>query len=353
LSFRLGELAEQLGADLHGNPCQTVERVATLAQADASSISFLANPRYRRLLAETRAGAVVLAHPYEQICPAASLVTADPQLAFARLMRIMYPGEPVVGGRHPSAVVAASARIAPSAWVGAAAVIEDDVEIGLRVFVGPGCVVGRGCVIGEDSRLVARVTLCWGTVIGRRALIQPGAVLGGDGFGFARDGERWLRIPQIGRVFLGDDVEVGANTTIDRGALDDTHIADGVKLDNLIQIGHNVFIGENTAMAACSGISGSTRIGRNCTIGGAVGTAGHLDIADNVHFTGMAMVTRSISEPGVYSSGIPAMPNREWRKTVGRIRRLGEMASSIKELQRATGLVGIEAPETDEGPADV
>jgi UDP-3-O-[3-hydroxymyristoyl] glucosamine N-acyltransferase len=232
-------------------------------------------------------------------------------------------------------VVAASARIDPSAWIGPTAVVEDEAQIGPRVYVGPGCIIGANCRIGEDSRLTARVTLCEGSLVGKRALIQPGAVIGREGFGFAKDGEHWVRIPQLGRVRVGDDVEIGANTTIDRGALEDTVIAAGVKLDNLIQIGHNCQIGENTAMAACSGVSGSTRIGRNCTIAGAVGMAGHLDIGDDVHFTGMAMVTRSFADPGVYSSGIPAMPNTEWRRNAARFRHLDELVKRVKRLEDA------------------
>jgi UDP-3-O-[3-hydroxymyristoyl] glucosamine N-acyltransferase len=212
-------------------------------------------------------------------------------------------------------------------------VVEDGAEIGPRVFVGPGCIVGAECQVGEESRLVARVILCPGTQIGKRALIQPGAVIGRDGFGFAKDGDRWERMPQLGRVRLGDDVEIGANTCVDRGALEDTVIADGVKLDNLIQIGHNCRIGENTAMAACSGISGSTQIGRNCTIAGAVGMAGHLEIGDDVHFTGMAMVTRSFLDAGVYSSGVPAMPNAEWRRNAARYRHLDELAKRVKQME--------------------
>ena len=340
MSFSLGELASRLGVTLQGDAERRVTRVATLAQADEGCISFLANPKYRKRLANTRAGAVILAPAHLADCPTAALVAADPHLTFARLMRLMYPAPAVTPGRHPSAIIADSARIDPTAWIGPATVIEEEAEIGPRVYVGPGCIIGRGCSIGEDSRLVARVTLCGETLIGRRALIRPGAVLGADGFGFARDGDHWFRIPQIGRVRLGDDVEVGANTTIDRGALEETWIGDGAKLDNLIQIGHNVWIGENTAMAACSGISGSTRIGRNCTIGGAVGMAGHLEIADEVHFTGMAMVTRSVSEPGIYSSGIPAMPNGDWRKVVARIRQLDEMARRIKQLEAALESLG-------------
>jgi UDP-3-O-[3-hydroxymyristoyl] glucosamine N-acyltransferase len=193
--------------------------------------------------------------------------------------------------------------------------------------------IGEGVEIGEDSRLVARVTLCAGTRVGQRALLHPGCVIGREGFGFARDGDRWVRIPQIGRAILGDDVEIGANTTVDRGAIGDTVIHDGVKLDNQIQIGHNVEIGENTAMAANVGISGSTRIGKNCTIAGAVGMAGHLEIGDQVHFTGMAMVTRSFTIPGVYSSGIPAMPSAEWRRGVARFRHLDDLARRVKQLE--------------------
>jgi UDP-3-O-[3-hydroxymyristoyl] glucosamine N-acyltransferase len=194
--------------------------------------------------------------------------------------------------------------------------------------------------IAEDSRLVARVTLCERTRVGKRALLHPGAVIGRSGFGFAKDGERWVRIPQVGRAVLGDDVEVGANTTVDRGAIDDTVIGDGVKLDNHIQIGHNVHIGENTAMAANTGISGSTHIGRSCTIAGAVGVAGHLTIGDHVHFTGMAMVTRSFPESGSYSSGIPAMPSGEWRRNVARFRHLDELSRRLKKLEERVAALG-------------
>ena len=191
-----------------------------------------------------------------------------------------------------------------------------------------------GARIGADSHLVARVTICADSIVGARVLLHPGAVIGREGFGFARDGNRWVRIPQVGRACLGDDVEIGANSTVDRGALDDTRIGDGVKIDNLVHIAHNVTVGDNTAMAACSGISGSTRIGRDCTFAGAVGVAGHLDIGDAVHFTGMTMVTRSHPHPGVYSSGIPALPNAEWRRNAVRFRQLDELARRVKQLER-------------------
>jgi UDP-3-O-[3-hydroxymyristoyl] glucosamine N-acyltransferase len=333
MEMTLRALATALGLDLVGDADLRVSRVGDLALADASSVAFLADPKYRPLLKTTRAAAVILRADVAADCPVAALVSADPHLAFARAARLLHPVPPVKGGRHPSAVIAADANIDPSAWIGQLAVVEEGAEVGQRVFVGPGSVIGAGCSVGEDSRLVARVTLCAGSVVGRRALLHPGCVIGRDGFGFARDGERWLRVPQLGRAVLGDDVEVGVNSAVDRGALGDTVISDGVKIDSLIQIGHNVQVGENTAMAACSGISGSTRIGRNCTVAGAVGMAGHLEIGDNVHFTGMAMVTRSFAEPGVYSSGIPAMPSAEWRRAVARIRQLDELARRLKRLE--------------------
>jgi len=333
VAIKLQELADRLGVELRGDGGRYVQRVETLERADDTSLCFFGDRKYRAELKATDAAAVILAEPDVPLCPVAALVSANPYLTYARAARLLHPEPAVTGGRHPSAVVAPGARVDPSAWIGAMAVVEEDAEIGPRVFVGPGSIVGSGCRIDADSRLVARVTLCAGTRVGKRVLIQPGAVVGCAGFGFAKDGRRWVRIPQLGGVRLGDDVEIGANTTIDRGALEDTLITDGVKLDNLIQIGHNCSIGENTAMAACSGISGSTRIGSNCTIAGAVGMAGHLTIGDDVHFTGMAMVTRSVTEAGLYSSGIPAMPNAQWRRNAARFRRLDELARRLRRLE--------------------
>ncbi len=333
MDISLQELADRLGVALRGDGSPTVRRVATLEAADGASLCFFVDSRYRAALAATRAAAVILAEKDIGHCPVAALVSPNPHLTYALAARLLHPPPAVIGGRHPSAVVATDARVDPTAWIGATAVVEAGAEIGPRVFVGPGSIVSAGCRIDEDARLVARVTLCEGTRVGKRVLIQPGAVIGREGFGFAKDGERWVRIPQLGGVRLGDDVEIGANTTVDRGALEDTLIAAGAKLDNLIQIGHNCRIGENTAMAACSGISGSTTIGRNCTIAGAVGIAGHLAIGDDVHFTGMAMVTRSVTEPGVYSSGIPAMPNAKWRRSAVRFRQLDELARRLASLE--------------------
>lgn len=333
MEIALGELADRLGVPLRGDRDARVSRIAPLTSADETGLSFLGGGRFRRHLESTRAGCVILSGGDADACRVPVLLSENPYLTFAEAARILYPQPPVIGDIHPSAVVDPSAHIDPSARIGPTCVLEAGAVIGPRVFLGPGCIVGEGVEIGEDSRLVARVTLCAGTLVGKRALLHPGCVIGREGFGFARDGDRWVRIPQIGRAILGDDVEIGANTTVDRGAIGDTLIGDGVKLDNHVQIGHNVEIGENTAMAANTGISGSTRIGRNCTIAGAVGMAGHLEIGDRVHFTGMAMVTRSVFEPGSYSSGIPAMPSADWRRNVARFRHLDELARRIKQLE--------------------
>lgn len=326
-------LAARIGAAFTGATDCLLSRVASLDQADGSALAYVVSRKHLPALRETQAGAVLVTAEHASVAPCATLVTANPTLAFARAIDILQPRPAPAPGRHPSAVIAADARIDASASIGPLVVIEAGVVIGPAVEIGPGCIIQAGAVIGAGSRLVAAVTVCAGSLIGERALLHPGAVIGREGFGFARDGERWVRIPQIGRVRLGNDVEIGTNTAVDRGTLGETVIADGVKIDNLIQIGHNCRIGEHTAMAACSGISGSTRIGRNCTIAGAVGMAGHLDIADDVHFTGMAMVTRSVSAPGTYSSGIPAMANHDWRRNIARFRHLDMLTKRVQRLE--------------------
>lgn len=320
----LGELAVRFGLELHGDPEQRVARVATLAQAGPGTLSFLANPRYRRALPATRASAVVLAPADLAACPVAALVGENPYLAYARIATLLYPEPPLEPGVHPTAIVAPRARIAPSAAVGPLSVVEDEVEIGERVHVGAGSIVLKGARIGADTRLVARVTLYPGVEIGARCLLHAGAVVGSDGFGFAPDRGTWVKVPQVGSVRIGDDVEVGANTTIDRGAIGDTVIEHGVKLDNQIQVAHNVVIGEHTAVAGCTGISGSTTIGKRCMIGGMVGFAGHLTIADDVVITGYSLVSASIREAGSYSSGMPTVPTRAWRRMVAHLRRYGD-----------------------------
>ena len=234
---------------------------------------------------------------------------------------------------HPSANVAIGAVVDNSASIGAGAVIEDGARIGARTAIGPGCVVGHDAIVGNDCRLAANVTLCHGVRLGERVLIHPGVVIGADGFGIANDGGVWEKVPQLGAVEICDDVEIGANTTIDRGALRDTFIGCGVKIDNLVQIGHNVQIGEHTAIAACVAIGGSAKVGRRCTIGGAASLAGHLEIVDDVHLTATSAVPNSITVPGVYSSGMPVQENRAWRRNVIRMRHLDEMARQLKSLR--------------------
>lgn len=333
MAYTLGELARHIGAELQGDPSCLIRAVAALPHAKPGEVSFLAHTRYRKHLVATRASAVILDAAYRAQCPVSALVVENPLLAYARAAALLYPESLPAPGIHPSAVVSGECRIHASASVGAQCVVEQGVEIGPNAVIGPGCVIGRDCVIGEDSRLLARVTLCHGTRIGRRALIHPGAVIGSDGFGLAPDRGAWVKIPQLGGVHIGDDVEIGANTTIDRGALEDTVIEDGVKLDNQIQVGHNARIGAHTAIAGCVGIAGSARIGKRCQIGGGAGIAGHIEIADDVIITGMAMVTKSITKPGMYSSGVPAQENALWHKQIVRLRQLEDIVERLKNLE--------------------
>ncbi len=329
----LGQLAELIGGVVHGDASCIISGIATLQNARSGDITFLSNPRYSRYLSDTSASAVILMEEQRAVCPVHALVVSDPYLAYARVAAHLAPRLPAQQGRHPSAVVSDAASVDGTAWIGPQCVIEDGATVGPRVVVGPHCVIGRDCKIAADSRLVASVTLVHGTVIGQRALIHPGVVIGSDGFGLANDDGRWVKVPQLGAVRIGDDVEIGANTTIDRGALDDTVIGNGVKLDNQIQVAHNVQIGEHTAVAGCTGIAGSARIGARCTIGGGVGVVGHTEIADDVHITGMSFVAHSIREPGVYSSGTPLEPNREWRRNYARFHHLDGMARRLRAVE--------------------
>ncbi len=337
MSVSIGELAVRFGCELRGDPGVEVERVATLADADAQSVAFVANPRYRTQLAATRAAVVVLDEASAAGCRCAALISTNPHATFARIAAVLHPAPAGTPGVHPSAVVAPGAQIDPTAHVAALCVIGASARIGARAYVGPQCLIEEGVQVGADVRLVGRVTLCRGVSIGERTVIQPGAVIGGDGFGFAQDAGRWLKVPQTGGVRIGPDVEIGSNTTIDRGAIEDTVIEEGAKLDNLIQIGHNVRIGAHTALAACVGVSGSTSIGRRCMIGGQVGIGGHLTICDDVMITGCTMVSHSVSRPGVYSGGIPLEEAHTWRRLVGRFKRLEALAARLKSLERRSG----------------
>lgn len=332
--YTLGDLSQRLGAELHGDASLQVSGLATLQDAGPEQLSFLANAQYRKFLASSRAGGVLLTAKDAEGFTGNALIVLNPYLAYARLSHLFETRSRTPVGIHPSAIVDPSATVDPSARIGAQVVIEADVWVGADVEIGAQSVVGARSRIGVGGRLAARVTLCHDVVIGERVVIQPGAVIGGEGFGFANEQGSWEKIAQLGGVRIGDDVEIGANTTIDRGAISDTVIGNGVKLDNQIMIAHNVQIGDNTAMAGCSGISGSTKIGRNCMIAGGAGLVGHIEVCDNVFITGMTMVTRSITEPGSYSSGTAMQTAAEWRKSAARIRHLDDMARRLQQVEK-------------------
>ncbi|QXI37397.1 UDP-3-O-(3-hydroxymyristoyl)glucosamine N-acyltransferase [Pseudomonas xantholysinigenes] len=349
VTMTLGQLAEALGASLKGPEALEITGLATLQEAGHGQLSFLANKQYRKFLDESQASAVLLKAEDAEGYAGNALIVPDPYLAYARISHLFDPKPKAVAGIHPSAVVADDAQVDPSASIGPFAVIESGARIAASVTVGAHCFIGARCVIGEGGWLAPRVTLYHDVTIGKRVVIQSGAVIGGEGFGFANEKGIWRKIAQIGGVTLGDDVEIGVNTAVDRGALSDTRIGDGVKLDNQIQIAHNVQVGDHTAMAACVGISGSTKIGKHCMIAGGVGMVGHIDVCDNVFVSGMTMVTRSITEPGGYSSGTAMQPLAEWRKSAARIRQLDEMAKRLGQLEKRVDTVTSDGQPTSEG----
>jgi UDP-3-O-[3-hydroxymyristoyl] glucosamine N-acyltransferase len=338
MSVSLGELAVRFGCELRGDPEARVEHVATLANADGSALAFLANPRYRPQLATTRAAAVVLNAEAAALCPTHVLLAENPYATYARIAAVLHPSPAAPPGVHPTALIAASARIDPSAHIGAFCSIGERTVVGERCVVGPHCVLEEDVKLGPDVRLAVRVTVHRAVEIGARTVLQSGAVIGGDGFGYAPERGTWVKVPQVGAVRVGADAEIGCNTTIDRGAIEDTVIEDGVKLDNLIQIGHNVRVGAHTAIAACTGVSGSTVIGKRCMIGGHVGFAGHITIADDVVITGFSAVSRSIAGAGVYSSTIPFEEAHSWRRLVARFKRSGRLEERVRKLERTAGI---------------
>lgn len=333
MAVTLAELARRFHCEVRGDAGAEVDAVAALDSAGPRSVTFVADPGYLKQLERTAAGVVILRAADASRYSGNVLIADNPHLCFARIAAYLHPPPAFEPGVHASAVVEEGARVAASAWVGAQVVIEAGAVIGEHAYIGPGCHIGRAAAIGAASRLVGRVTVAPACRIGQRALIHPGAVIGSDGFGYARDGDRWEKVPQLGSVVIGDDVEIGANTTIDRGALADTLIADGVKLDNLIQIAHNVQIGEHTALAGCVAVAGSARIGKRCAIGGRAGILGHLEIADDVQIAATSLVTGSISRPGMYSSSIPAEPVALWRKNVARLQQLDSLARRLIVLE--------------------
>lgn len=335
--FSLGELAVQFGCDLVGDPEATVSRVATLSNADSASLSFFANKVYREQLRQTSAAAV-LVHPDDASdCPVNALLAADPYLAYARIANVLYPLPDLAAGIHESAVVASTASVPKSAQVSANVIIDDDCTIGDHVYIGPGVVIGPRCTIGDRTRVLANATLVQDVQIGERCIVHPGAVIGSDGFGNAKSDGGWVKIPQVGGVRIGSDVEIGANTTIDRGAIDHTVIENGVRLDNLIQIAHNVQIGEHTAMAALTGIAGSTIIGKRCMFAGQAGVVGHINICDDVVVGGATMISKDITEPGFYAASFPAEKDRDWKRKVARFRRMDELVRRVGALEKSAG----------------
>ncbi|WNC10955.1 UDP-3-O-(3-hydroxymyristoyl)glucosamine N-acyltransferase [Pseudomonas coleopterorum] len=333
-TMKLGQLAEFLGATVSGDPEKIITGLATLQEAGPAQLSFLANPQYRKFLPDSHAGAVLLKAADAEGFKGDALIVPDPYLAYARISHLFDPKPRASTGVHPTAVIAPDAQVDAAASVGAFAVVESGARIAAGVTIGAHCFIGARCEIGEGGWLAPRVTLYHDVRIGKRVVIQSGAVLGGEGFGFANEKGVWQKIAQIGGVSIGDDCEIGVNTAIDRGALADTVIGNGVKLDNQIQIAHNVQIGDNTAMAACVGISGSSKIGKNCMLAGGVGLVGHIEICDGVFITGMTMVTHSITEPGAYSSGTAMQPAAEWRKSAARLRHLDDMARRLKQVEK-------------------
>jgi UDP-3-O-[3-hydroxymyristoyl] glucosamine N-acyltransferase len=344
MTVTLGELAVRFGCELRGDPAVTVDSVAALSQAGPRCVSFLANPKYVAQLSGTRAAAVILDAKSAASSPVPVLVVGNPHATYARVATLLHPDPPLHPGVHALAVVAAGASIDASAQICAQSYVGEGARIGKRCFIGPGVVVERGAVIGDDSRLVAGAYVGHHVSIGQRCVVQPGAVIGGDGFGFAPDNGTWVKVPQIGGVNIGDDVEIGANTTIDRGALGDTVVEEGAKLDNLIMIAHNVRIGAHSALAACVAIAGSSVVGKRCILGGKVGLSGHITLCDDVVVQGTSFISHNITKPGVYSSALPSEEAALWRRIVGRIKRLDQMARRLRAVEKH---VGVSAADRD------
>ncbi|POY42638.1 UDP-3-O-(3-hydroxymyristoyl)glucosamine N-acyltransferase [Avibacterium endocarditidis] len=335
-SYSLKELAQQIGATIRGNANVLIDSIAPLDKAQSNQLTFISNIKFRDLLAQSQAGILVVSENDVEFCSPESnlLIVKDPYVAYAVLAQYMDSTPKAAAGIAPSAVISASAKLGENVSIGANAVIEDEVELGDNVIIGAGCFIGKGAKIGANTQLWANVNIYHQVQIGEHCLIQSGAVIGSDGFGYANDKGRWIKIPQTGTVIIGNHVEIGACTCIDRGALDATVIEDNVIIDNLCQIAHNVHIGKGTAVAGGVIMAGSLKVGRYCLIGGASVINGHMEIADKVTVTGMGMVMRPITEPGVYSSGIPLQPNKEWRKTAALTLDIDKMNKRLKAVEK-------------------
>ena len=343
----LAELVARLGGELVGDGTKRVSGVASLTSATADQLAYIADSRHRSAISTTHAGALVVGPGERDASDLPRIVVPNPQLYFVAVTRLLHPEVAPAPGIHPTAVVEDGATVAPTAVVGPHVSIGSGAVLGARSVVGAGCRIGAGTTLGEDCLLHANVVVYHDCHIGSRVVMHSGVVIGADGFGLVREGERWSKVPQIGRVLIGDDVEIGANTTIDRGALDDTVIEEGVKLDNQIQIGHNCRIGAHTAIAGCVGIAGSARIGRHCMIGGAAGIHGHLEICDGCTISAFTLITKSIRVPGTYTSATPFMEHREWARNTIRLRQLDKLAQRVRSLERSQVDTLHDEPEGD------
>lgn len=331
----LEELVKDLPVEIIGDKSVEIIKVSTVQNSMRGSISFLANPLYKKFLQDTQASAVILTEEEAADCPVTAVVCENPYLIYAEVASRLYPQPEYVPGVDSTALVHTTATYDDTVHIGPNVVIGPGVVIGSHSVIEAGCVLSHRIQLGEKCHLYPNVSIREDVRLGDRVILHPGVVLGADGFGIANHQGQWLKVPQIGGVLIGDDVEIGSNSTIDRGAVEDTIIENGVKIDNLVQIGHNCVVGEGTAIAGCAGISGSARIGKRCMIGGAVGMAGHITIADDVILTGFTMVTKSIKEAGIYSSGIPVKDNARWRKDVARFNRLDSLVQRVTELENA------------------
>ena len=330
----LGELATRFGCELIGDPDVVVSGVASLSNATPDSLTFLASKAFKEQLPSTKAAAVVLRPGDAPDSPVPALLHDDPYACYARMASVVCPPPLYAPGIHPSAVIDDSASVAATAHIAPHVVIGERSTVGENAYVGPGTVIGPDCTIGDNCRFIANVTLARAVTIGDRGIFHPGAVIGSDGFGNAMTPDGWVKVPQVGGVRIGDDVEIGANTTVDCGAIEDTVIENGVRIDNLCQIAHNVHVGAHTAMAAMVGIAGSTTIGQRCMFAGAGGAVGHLMICDDVIVGAMSFATKDISEPGTYLASFPAEPARDWAKKVGRFRRIEALQARVKKLEQ-------------------
>ena len=333
-TYSLREITERFGGEVAGNPSVEVSRVATLETAEPGDIAFFSNERYLSQLKSTHAGAVILGEPARDATGLPRIVCRNPYAYFARVSALFNQERAPRPGVHPSAVVDAGATVGAGSEIGAFAVVERNARIGAGCLIGAGCYVGDGAGVGDGSRLQANVTVYHECMIGERALIHSGVVIGADGFGFAMEDGQWIKVPQIGRVVIGNDVEIGANTTIDRGTLDDTVIEDGVKLDNQIQVGHNVRVGAHTVIAAFAGIAGSARIGKRCRLGGGCGIAGHITVADDVVVSPFTLVGKPITQPGTYTGIYAFEPHSEWRQNAAQLRHLADFGKRMRALEK-------------------